>query len=144
MQRSIGAGLVRSAFLGVLGDLLRFAGRLDEGLRAVDAGFAHAETTAEGGYLAELHRARAELLRATGDTELAEQSFVAAIDYARSQQAKSFELRAATGYANLLIAANRSAEARTLLAPIYAWFTEGFETADLTAARSILGEMEAI
>ena len=72
VQQSIGSGLVRSAFLGVLGDLLRFAGRIAEGLEAVAEGFAHAERTLEGGYIAELHRARGELLRAGGDTVGAE------------------------------------------------------------------------
>ena len=138
VQRSIGAGLVRSAFLAVLADLLRFAGRVDDGLRAVDEGFAHAEQFAEGGYLAELHRARAELLRVQGDNAAAEASFAAAVEYARGQQARSFELRAATGWAQLLIASGRQAEAREVLEPVYQWFTEGLNTADLVAARALL------
>jgi tetratricopeptide (TPR) repeat protein len=138
VQRSIGAGLVRSAFLAVLADLLRFAGRVDDGLRAVDEGFAHAEQFAEGGYLAELHRARAELLRVRGDNVAAEESFKSAVEYARGQQARSFELRAATGWAQLLIASGRQAEARKVLEPVYQWFTEGLDTADLVAARALL------
>jgi tetratricopeptide (TPR) repeat protein len=140
-QQAIGAGLVRSAFLGVLGDLLRFAGRVEDGLRAVDEGFAHAERSGEGGYLAELHRARAELLRLSGDDEAAQTSFAAAVEYARRQHARSFELRAATGWARLLIDSGRGAEARGLLEPVYQWFTEGHGTADLIAARTTLDQI---
>jgi tetratricopeptide (TPR) repeat protein len=138
VQQSIGAGLVRSAFLAVLADLLRFAGCLDEGLRAVDEGFAHAQKCGEGGYLAELHRARAELLRQKGDNTAAEASFKAAVEYAREQQARAFELRAATGWAQLLMASGRRKEARAMLEPVYRWFAEGLNTADLAAARATL------
>ena len=138
VQREIGAGLVRSAFLAVLADLLRFAGRVDDGLAAVSEGFAHAEQFSEGGYLAELHRAKAELTRLGGDSASAEGSFRAAIAYAQQQQARSFELRAATGLAQLLTASGRGAEARQILGPVYGWFTEGLGTADLVAARTAL------
>jgi tetratricopeptide (TPR) repeat protein len=141
VQQAIGAGLVRSAFLAVLADLLRFAGRVEEGLKAVDEGFAYAEQAGEGGYLAELHRARAELLRLAGDTAAAETGFSSALDYARGQQARAFELRAATGWAQLLMAAGRRAEARAILEPVYLWFTEGFGTADLLAARATLDQI---
>jgi predicted ATPase/tRNA A-37 threonylcarbamoyl transferase component Bud32 len=142
VQRAIGAGLVRSAFLGVLADLLRFAGRVDDALRALTEGFAHAEQHGEGGYLAELRRAKAELLRLQGDIAGAEAEFAAAVEYARGQQARSFELRAATGWAQLLIASGRHADARALLEPILAWFTEGLGTADLAAARATLDLMK--
>ena len=141
MQQAIGAGLVRSAFLGVLADLLRFAGRIEDGLRAVDEGFDYAARSGEGGYIAELHRARAELLRLQGDTAAAETSFAAAVEYARGQQARSFELRAATGWARLLLDSGRGAEARVILEPIYRWFTEGLGTADLVTARSVLDQI---
>jgi predicted ATPase len=141
VQQAIGAGLVRSAFLAVLADLLRFAGRVEEGLGAVDDGFAHAERAGEGGYLAELHRARAELLRVSGDDAAAEASFLAALAYAGGQQARAFELRAATGLAQLLIASGRGAEARAVLEPVYQWFTEGLDTADLVAARATLQQI---
>jgi tetratricopeptide (TPR) repeat protein len=141
VQQSIGSGLVRSAFLGVLGDLLRFAGRIPEGLEAVAEGFAHAERTLEGGYIAELYRARGELLRAGGDPVGAEENLRQAIDYAARQQAKSFELRSATALASLLASAGRASEARAVLAPTYEWFTEGHTTADLRAAQTMLASL---
>ena len=138
VQQAIGSGLVRSAFLGVLGDLLRFAGHIDEGLAAVDEGLAHAERTLEGGYIAELHRARGELLRSAGDTARAEGEFRKAIAYACDQQAKSFELRAAIALANLLASTGRRPDAQAVLRPVYDWFSEGHGTADLAAARAAL------
>jgi predicted ATPase len=142
VQLSIGSGLVRSAFLGVLGDLLRFAGRIPEGLEAVAEGFAHAERTLEGGYVAELHRARGELLRAAGDHVGAEEHLRQAVDHAARQQAKSFELRSATALASLLAASNRPSEARAALAPVYEWFTEGHTTADVRAAGALLASLD--
>jgi len=142
VQQAIGSGLVRSAFLGVLGDLLRFAGRIDEGLEAVAAGFEHAERTLEGGYVAELLRARGELQLALGDRAQAESNLRQAIAHAGQQQARSFELRAATALARLLAADNRQAEGRQILAPVYQWFAEGHSTADLRAARETLETLE--
>ena len=134
-QQAISAGLVRPAFLALLADALRQAGRVDEGLQAVDEGFAYAERTFEAGYLAELHRVRGELLRLTGDAALAEASLREALNYAGRQQAKSFELRAAAALARLLQSSGRRDEARAVLTPIYDWFTEGHKTADLAGAR---------
>jgi serine/threonine protein kinase len=141
VQQAIGSGLVRSAFLGVLGDLLRFAGRLDEGLAAVADGFAHAERTLEGGYVAELHRARGQLLQAKGDVAGADEQLRLALDYAVRQGAKSFELRAATALAGLLASGGRHVDARNVLAPVYGWFTEGKTTMDLVAAETLLARL---
>jgi predicted ATPase len=143
VQQAIGSGLVRTAFLALLAEMLGAAGRTEEGLSVVDEGFAHAEKTLEGGYLAELHRVRGVLLAHVGDVSGAEVSLRKAIDYAREQQAKSFELRAATVLARLLADANRRDDARALLAPVYEWFTEGHTTRDLTAAREALKALGA-
>jgi predicted ATPase len=140
-QQALSAGLVRPAFLALLADALRHAGRVEEGLEAADEGFAHAERTCERGYVAELYRVRGELLRVAGDAALAEASLREALDYAGRQQARSFELRAATALARLLQAGKRQDEARAVLAPIYDWFTEGHDTADLAAARTLLSEI---
>jgi tRNA A-37 threonylcarbamoyl transferase component Bud32/tetratricopeptide (TPR) repeat protein len=140
-QRAISAGLVRSAFLALLGDALRHAGRHAEGLEAIDEAFAHAERSSEGGYLAELHRVRGELLLVAGNAPAAEQSLRQAVQCAAQQQTRSFELRAATSLAELLHATQRSSEARAILGPVYEWFTEGYGTADLVKARTILSEI---
>jgi predicted ATPase len=141
VQQAIGSGLVRSAFLGVLGDLLRFAGRLDEGLLAVAEGFEHAERTLEHGYIPELHRARGQLLQSKGDLAGAEAELRRAIDTAGREQARSFGLRAATALANLLAADGRRDDARAMLEPVYCWFTEGHTTMDMTAARNTLASL---
>ena len=138
VQQAIGSGLVRTAFLALLAEMLAGAGRIDEGLQAVDEGFVHAERTLEGGYLAELHRMRGELHALSGDHAAAEDSLRLAIARAVEQRAKSFELRAATALAKLLLALGRREEARAALAPVYDWFTEGHTTRDLVAARALL------
>jgi predicted ATPase len=143
VQQSIGSGLVRTAFLALLAEMLGAAGRFEEGLTATAEGFAHAEKTLEGGYLAELHRVRGVLLAQAADASGAEASLRKAIECAREQQAKSFELRAATALARLLADTNRRDEARAVLAPIYEWFTEGHSTRDLTAARETLEALGA-
>jgi tetratricopeptide (TPR) repeat protein len=139
VQQSIGSGLVRTAFLALLAEMLASAGRVEDGLRAVDEGFAYAEASLEGGYLAELHRARGELL--AGDSGAAEESLRRAREVAGEQRAKSFELRAATGLAKLLTAQERREEARATLAPVYDWFTEGHATRDLVTAQLTLTEI---
>jgi predicted ATPase len=141
-QAAISAGLVRSAFLALLADSLRRVGRIDDGLRAIDEGFAHAERTFEGGYLAELHRVRGELLAAGGQADAAEASLREAMAYATRQRTKSFELRAASALTGLLVAGGRRAAARALLPPLYEWFTEGLDTADLAHARALLPDIE--
>jgi predicted ATPase len=103
-------------------------------------------TASEGEYihLAEIHRVRGELmLQASGGSEIseAEASFRLAIDYARSRSARSWELRSATSLARLLHKQNRADEAIAALKPIYAWFTEGFDTPDLREAAALLVEL---
>ena len=142
VQERLDTHLARPMFLALLADGLRQAERTGEGLQAVDEGFLWAERTSEGGYAAELHRIRGELLRLSGDAAAAEESLHRAIACAAGQQAKSLELRAATGLARLLQASGRTPEARTVLAPVYDWFTEGHATLDLVAAKTLLMAME--
>jgi tRNA A-37 threonylcarbamoyl transferase component Bud32/tetratricopeptide (TPR) repeat protein len=140
-QKAISAGLVRSAFLALLADALRQSGQVEEGLQAIEEGFAHAELTSEGGYVAELHRVRGDLLQLAGDTAAAECSLREALDYSARQKTKSFELRAATALARLLNSTERRDEARAILTPVYNWFEEGHNTADLVNARTLLSEI---
>jgi predicted ATPase len=92
---------------------------------------------------AEAHRLRGELLlcRAAPDAVQAEACFQQALVIARSQQAKSWELRAATSLSRLWQQQGKRDEARELLTPIYSWFTEGFDTADLQEAKALLDEL---
>jgi len=92
---------------------------------------------------ANLHCLKGELLIATDPANAAEAEalFQRALDIARAQEAKSFELRAATSLARLWQRQGKHAEARALLAPVYEWFTEGFDTGDLVEAKALLDEL---
>ena len=94
---------------------------------------------------AEVHRAagEVELMSPQADTTRAEQYFKRAPTVARQQQAKSWELRAAMSMARLWRDQGRHKEARELLAPVYGWFTEGFDKRDLEEAKTPLGELTA-
>ena len=90
---------------------------------------------------AEVLRIKGGLLARKGDLQGAEQNYLASLDWARHQQAKSWELRSATSYAQLMREHGRVREAYDLLAPVYAWFTEGFGTKDLREAKALLEEL---
>jgi predicted ATPase len=138
--RATGAGLFVPYFLALLGTTHGAAGQVVEGQRllaeALDAGRASGERWFE----AEVYRLKGELSLAGSDRATAEACFLSAIGFAREQSAKLWELRAATSLARLWREQGRRAEAFDLLAPIYAWFTEGFDTPDLKEARSLLDE----
>ncbi len=117
-------------------------GRFDEALKAIDESFSFTDRTGQHYYEAELHRLNGELLLAQNPSEgaRAERCFRSAIDIAREQQARSWELRAATSLARLARGTKRKHEARTILTASYGWFTEGFDTQDLKDARVLLNE----
>jgi predicted ATPase len=106
-------------------------------------GVARAEQQGQHYYDAELHRLRAEiLLDMDGNAALeAEALFGQSLEIARRQEAKTFELRAATSLARLWQRRGKRAAARDLLAPIYSWFTEGFDTRDLKDAQALLEDL---
>jgi tetratricopeptide (TPR) repeat protein len=137
------AGLQRATYLGLLAEALLKDGRYDDGLRAIDDAFAASEKTLERCDVAELHRVRGELLTRVDKVGEAEQSFRAALDVAREQGVRAFELRAATGLARLLRDAGRVAEARELLSRTYSLLTEGHGTRDLATAREVLSSLES-
>jgi predicted ATPase len=93
-------------------------------------------------YYAEILRIKGWRLSLMGDLETAERAYIASLDWAREQQAKSWELRTATSYARLMRDHRRAREARDLLAPIYGWFTEGFGTNDLKEAKALLDQLD--
>jgi predicted ATPase len=115
------------------------AGDPGAGLSAIGEGITLVKQTGVGQWEAELYRLRGELLALAGaDAGQVEECFQSALQVARRQQARSFELRAAVSLARLWQRQGRFADARGLLEPCYAWFTEGFDTADLADARALL------
>jgi tetratricopeptide (TPR) repeat protein len=119
-------------------------GRPEEGLEVVEEGFASAAKTGEQLGSPWLHRVKGELLAQNpSDGAKAEPCFRTAIEIARRQSARSQELRATRSLARLLAGSGRRDEARAMLADIYGWFTEGFDTADLKDAKALLDELSA-
>jgi predicted ATPase len=128
-------------FLALLAEAHGRVGQPAEGLKHLSEAVAIAEVTQERDFEAEVRRVRGELLVAVGDRAAAEESYVTALAVAQRQSAKLWELRAATSLARLWRDQGKRTEARDLLAPIYGWFTEGFDTPDLKEAKALLGEL---
>jgi predicted ATPase len=133
--------LLRSYMLSVLASAKADLGKPGEALELLGDALASTEVSGERWWLAELHRLRDRLLVARGQHDEGEACFRCAIDVSRTQSAKTLELRAATSLARLWSDRGRNAEARELLAPIYGWFTEGFDTLDLKEAKTLLHEL---
>jgi tetratricopeptide (TPR) repeat protein len=116
--------------------------QLDAARGAVETGLAVSAQGGQAFFDAELLRLQGEILLATGGAPTdAEALFNRALEIARAQEAKSFELRAATSLVRLWRDQDKHANARDLLAPVYAWFTEGFDTGDLKDAKALLDEL---
>jgi predicted ATPase len=133
----------RPLFLGLLAEALAKAHRPEDALTNVEEALAVARTTGELYFQAELHRMKGELLlirSATDAVRTAEASFREALAIARRQEARSWELRAATSLGRLLQTRGKHKEARALVTPVCAWFTEGRGTTDFTDAASLLNE----
>jgi predicted ATPase/class 3 adenylate cyclase len=145
--RNSGAGNLPRQ-LALLAEAYGIAGQTDKGLSTLDEALDLVHQTEERWWEAELYRLRGELLRkATGGMQSAEWTpevcFHQALDVARHQQAKSLELRAAMSLSRLWQSQGKRQEAYNLLAPVYNWFTEGFDTMDLQEAKRLLEELEA-
>jgi class 3 adenylate cyclase/predicted ATPase len=140
--RATGAEIQRPYFLSLLAEAYGKIGQPEEGLTALIEALAIVEKTEERNWEAELHRRKGELLlMQQGQKEKAEECFRKALDIARRQQAKSFELRASMSLSRLWQQQGKQEEAHQLLAEIYGWFTEGFDTADLKEAKVLLEEL---
>jgi predicted ATPase/DNA-binding SARP family transcriptional activator len=140
--KASGARLRLPYYLSLLAQVCGKAGRVEEGLASIDEALSEARTHNERWWDAELHRLRGEFLLMHGaDASVGEAALLRAIEIARSQQARSLELRATMSLARLWIAQNRFDDARRQLSDVYAWFTEGFETPDLQAARLLLAQL---
>jgi predicted ATPase len=141
--RATGFELARPHFLCSLAEACTEAGRFDDALSALTEALAAANQREERQAEAEIYRLKGELLLKQGDSSTAEAQscFERAIEIARKQSAKSWELRATMSLARLLAAEGRRDRACTMLADSYNWFTEGFDTADLKDAKALLDEL---
>ena len=139
--RGIGKVIARSFALASLAGAHAKLGQLEEGLICLTEAVQIIERTEERFDEAHLHQVRGELLNATGDRAAAEQSYYQALAIAARQSAKTFELGAAASLARLWLDQGKRAEVRELLAPIYGWFTEGFDTPILQHAKALLDEL---
>jgi predicted ATPase len=118
------------------------AGLLDDARVSLDEAFVFVAETDERYWEAELFRLKGELLFADGEISGAEACLNKAIEIARKQSAKSLELRAAMSLSRLWSEQGKKAKAKKLLAEVYNWFTEGFDTPDLVEAKALLDDLE--
>jgi predicted ATPase len=132
-----------SVHLLLLAETAAHAGQVEEGLRCLAEALTAFETTGRGNLLAEGYRLQGSLLlrQTVPDAAQAEACFRRALTIARRQQARSWELRAATSLCRLWQQQHKRSAAYALLAPLYGWFSEGFDTADLQEARVLLEEI---
>jgi predicted ATPase len=117
------------------------AGQFEEAATLVNDALQIVARTGERWLAAELNRHKGRLLLRQGHSEAAEELYRKALSIAAEQEAKLWELRAAASLARLRRDQGRRAEARDLLAPVYGWFTEGFDTTDLKEAKALLDEI---
>jgi class 3 adenylate cyclase/predicted ATPase len=138
-RRAEGAGTTLAEYSGRLGEAYGRIGQAEKGLHLLAEALAVVDK-GDRWYEAELRRIKGELLlrQDVADTPQAESCFQQALAVARRQQAKAYELRAAVSLSRLWQQQDKHAEARELLAPIYGWFTEGFDTPDLQEAKALL------
>ena len=146
------SGAARHAIVGkvnlhiraILAEAMALSGRLDDALQEIEKCLAQVERPAWGErlYYAEILRLKGWMLSLKDDPAGAEKSYLASLDWAREQQAKSWELRTSTSLARLWQSQGKRKKAHNLLAPVYSWFTEGFDTKDLKDAKALLDDLE--
>jgi predicted ATPase len=142
-QQDMGSKMGEPYYLALLAEAYGQAGQPEAGLQALAQALTQVAATEERWWEAELYRLKGELLLhlPSADVSQAEASFHQALDVARRQQTKALELRAAISLSRLWQRQARRIEGRQLLADIYGWFTEGFDTADLQTAKALLEEL---
>ena len=138
-----GATVWMPLYIALLAGVCEIAGQIEEGAARLDQASQLAERTGERWFAAELDRQKGRLLLRQGHPEPAEELYRKALSVAQEQEAKLWELRAAASLARLWRDQGRCGAARDLLAPVYGWFTEGFATPDLKAAKMLLDELDA-
>ena len=142
--RSTGAEAWMPQHIALLAKACEVAGQIEEALFLFNEALQIVERTGECWFAAELNRHKGQVLLRQGQSEAAEELYRTALSIAGEQEAKLWELRAAVSLARLRRDQGRHAEARDLLAPVYAWFTEGFDTADLRDAKALLDELGGV
>jgi predicted ATPase len=139
--RATGAQLFVPHYLDLQAAACELAGQLEEALSLLDDALELVERTGEHWLEAELNRHKGQLLLRQGHSGAAEELYRKALSIAKEQEAKLWELRAAVNLARLRRDQGRRAEARDIVAPVYGWFTEGFDTPDLKDAKALLDEL---
>jgi predicted ATPase len=145
--RAIGSEIERPCFLALLAEAYGKEGQIEDGITALVEALAMVNKTGERFYEAELYRIKGELTlqssvqRPGSSVKEAEDCFLKAIEIAKTQQAKSLELRAVMSLARLWQTRGKRTEAHRLLSEVYSWFTEGFDTKDLQEAKELLEEL---
>jgi predicted ATPase len=129
--------------IALLARACEIAGQFEEALSLLDDALQIAERTRERWFAAELNRHKGQLLLRQGHTEAAEKLYRKALSIAEEQGARLWELRAAASLARLRRDQGRHIDARDLLAPVYGWFTEGFDMPDLREAKALLEALNA-
>jgi len=143
LGRTIGMASFRSLTLAGAAEVYGKAGQVETALSKLSEAERLIRASGERWYEAEVHRLRGKLLQATGDDANAEVSFRRAVMVSQDQSARFFELRASASLASLWRDQGKRKEARDLLAPIYGWFAEGFDTPVLKEAKALLDELGA-
>ncbi|MFL5266190.1 MAG: tetratricopeptide repeat protein, partial [Stellaceae bacterium] len=141
--RATGAEVWMPYHLARLAGACEIAGQTEDAATLLDDAVLIVERTGERWFAAELNRLKGQLMLRQGHSDAAEELYRKALSIAEEQEAKLWELRASVSLARLRRDQGRRAEARNLLAPVYGWFTEGFDTPDLKEAKALLDELEA-
>jgi predicted ATPase len=140
--RATGTDMWTPYNIALLARACELAGQIEGGLTLLDDALQIVERAGQLWFAAELHRRKGQLLLRQGRTEAAEELYRKALSIAEEQAARLWELRAAASLARLRRDQGRRAEARDLLAPVYNWFTEGFDTPDLKEAKALLDDLD--
>jgi predicted ATPase len=140
-SRATGAEVWMPYHTALMASACEIAGQIEEAVTQFDDALQIVERTGVRWLAAELNRHKGQLLLRQGHPEVAEELYRNALSIAVEQEAKLWELRAAASLARLRRDQGRRAEAHALLAPVYGWFTEGFDTADLKEAKALLDEL---
>jgi predicted ATPase len=141
--RATGAELYMPYHVALLAAACEIAGQNEEAVTLLDKALQIVDRTGERWFAAELYRHKGQLMLSQGHAEAAETLYRKALSIARDQEAKLWELRAAASLARLWRDQGRRGDARDLVAPVYSWFTEGFDTPDLKQARALLDKLDA-